>query len=454
MTLDLGHSTERVGAVALNALDPSAVDKLDSDTRALVERRRAVMGPGYRLAYAEPLRPARALGTKIIDVNGVEYLDAYNNVPGIGHSHPRVTEAITRQLSLVNTNTRYLQGDIVDYAENLVATHGPAITNVVLTCTGSEANDLAVRAARFITGGVGVIVTSFAYHGNTTEVDSWSPASGSGVLGEKVRLVPPPDSFRVPQQRSEIFAANVQAQIDDLQQSGVPFAALIIDSLFSSDGIFPDALDLSLAVDVVHRAGGVVIADEVQSGFGRTGSNMWGYQRFNFDADIATMGKAMGNAIPIAGLVMKRDIAERFGAAMPYFNTFAAHNIPVAAAQAVLDVISEESLLDNCVTRGDQLTDGIREALAQTGHRYDVRSAGLYIGVEFVLDFEAKLPDQSTADKICNSLRQRRVLVSCAGPYANVLKIRPPLVFSEADVDRFLTEFNAVVREVPPAGSS
>ncbi len=449
MTYQANGAAASVGAVSLNTLDPNAIEALDAETRELVERRRKVMSPGYRLAYAEPLRPVRALGTKIFDVYGEEYLDVYNNVPSVGHNHPRVVEAVTRQLSLINTNTRYLQSDIVEYAEDLVSTHGPHLTSVILTCTGSEANDLALRIARHVTGGTGIIVSRYAYHGNTRDVDAWSPASGTAALADDVRLVAPPDTYRTSGSVAEVFARDVQTQIEDLRHSGsIQLAALVIDSLFSSDGIFADPAVLAPAVDAVHRAGGVVVSDEVQPGFGRTGSAMWGYQRCGIDADIATMGKPMGNGMPIAGLVMRGSHAETFGSEVPYFNTFGGENVPVAAAQAVLDVIREEELIANAHLRGRQLMDGMRERLHRSGHPCDVRGAGLYIGVEFVTDDVTKSPDTSTANAVVNGLRQRCVLVSCAGPYANVLKVRPPLVFSESDVDRYLTEFDTVVRDV------
>jgi acetylornithine aminotransferase len=442
-------NAEPLEAVSLNSLDPQHASALDADTRSLIERRRKVMGPGYHLAYNEPLRPAHAHGTTIVDVDGLDYLDAYNNVASVGHNHPRVVEAVTRQMAVINTNTRYLQRDIVDYAENLVATHGSELNTAMFTCTGSEANDLALRIARQVTGGTGVIVSNYAYHGCTRDVASWSPSSGSGnVLGDDVRLVPPPDSFRAPREAlAADFAAHVSAQIDDMRRCGIQIAALVVDSLFSSDGIHCDPDALVDAVDVVHRAGGLVVSDEVQSGFARTGSAMWGHQRSHLDADIATMGKPMGNGMPIGGVVARAALADSFGSAIPYFNTFGGENVPVAAAQAVLDVIRDEGLLANAADKGAQLTEGMRAILTRAGLPNDVRGAGLYIGVEFVSDLETKVPDADTAVAVVNGMRRNRILISIAGPYGNVLKVRPPLVFSDADVDRFLTTFDLVIGE-------
>lgn len=437
-----------VDVVRLNALEPANVAALDADTQRLVQRRRAVMGPAYHLVYREPLRPVRAQGTKIVDVHGDEYLDAYNNVASVGHNHPRVVVAVARQLQLLNTNTRYLCDDVVAYAENLVATHGPRLTNVMFTCTGSESNDLAMRMARHVTGGTGVIVSRYAYHGCTRDVADWSPSSAGGrAQRPEVRLVPPPDTFRTTAGSvSEVFAGHVARQIADLERHGIRLAALIVDPLFSSDGLYCEPESLADTVAVVHRAGGLVISDEVQPGFGRTGDAMWGHQRWNIDADIATMGKPMGNGMPIGGVVAKPSHMAAFGSDIPYFNTFGGENVPIAAAQAVLDVIRDEDLIANAADKGAQLLAGMRACLDRAGRPSDVRGAGLYLGVEFVTDLDTKAPDPHTATAVVDGMRRRRVLISVVGPYANVLKVRPPLVFSQADVDRYLTAFEDVVR--------
>lgn len=437
-----------VEAVALNAFNAKDAAGLDAGTKDVIERRQRVMGPSYRLSYSEPFQPARAQGTRIIDVHGKEYLDAYNNVVSVGHNHPRVVEAITRQLTLINTNTRYLQSDVVEYAEQLASVHDPALENVMFTCSGSEANDLAARMARYVTGGTGIIVTEYAYHGCTRDVASWSPSSGAGtILAPEVRTVPVPDMFRMPDRdRAAWFAKHVQSQIDDLQRHGVKLAAFIIDSLFSSDGIYPDDGVLAPVVDLVHAAGGLVISDEVQPGFGRTGAAMWGYQRSRIVPDIITMGKPMGNGMPIAGVVAKRSIMDEFGGNVPYFNTFAGENVPVAAAKAVLDVIRDENLVENARDKGQQLLEGMRGILRRNNIAADARGAGMYLGVEFVHDLDSKVPDPAATTKFVNDLRQRGVITSMAGQFANVIKVRPPLVFSQDDVDRFLTEFDYVAR--------
>lgn len=439
-----------VEVIALNSFSSKDQGALDAQTRSLIERRQQVMGPAYRLFYTVPLQPARAQGTKIIDVYGDEYLDAYNNVASVGHNHPRVVDAVARQLRLINTNTRYLQRDIIEYAESLVSAHDADLANVMFTCTGSEANDLAVRMARQVTGGTGIIVTEYAYHGCTRDVASWSPASGVGtVLGSDVRVVAAPDNFRRP--TSEVihsFTSQVQAQIDDLRRHGVKLAAFVVDSLFSSDGIYPDAGALAPALDAVHQAGGLFISDEVQSGFGRTGAAMWGYQRSKITPDIITMGKPMGNGMPIGGVVSKRAVVDAFGQNVAYFNTFGGENAPVAAAQAVLDIIRDENLIANARDKGGQLLQGMRRIVDDTGLCADVRGAGMYLGVEFVDDLDVKMPDPHTAQIFVNNLRGRKVITSMAGQFGNVIKVRPPLTFDQSDVDRFLTEFDYVARQL------
>jgi 4-aminobutyrate aminotransferase-like enzyme len=444
-----GQTPPSVDIISINSYSAADEAGLDAETRSLVERRERVMGPAYRLFYSNPFQPVRATGTKIYDVHGHEYLDAYNNVASVGHNHPRVVDAVARQLRLINTNTRYLQRDIIEYAEDLVSVHDPALENVMFTCTGSEANDLAARMARQVTGGTGIIVSDYAYHGCTRDVASWSPSSGVGtVLGSDVRTVAPPDAFRRPSHDlAQWFATQVQAQIDDLKRHGVKLAALIVDSLFSSDGIHPDAGALAPAIDAVHAAGGLCILDEVQAGFARTGDDMWGYQRSGITPDIVTMGKPMGNGMPIGGVVTKRSVMTEFGRNIAYFNTFGGENAPVAAAQAVLDVIREEGLLANAQDKGAQLRRGMRRVLDDNGIQADVRGAGLYLGVEFVTDLADKIPDPKTTVAFVNELRNRRVITSMAGQFGNVIKMRPPLVFDQSDVDRFLTEFENVARQ-------
>ncbi len=400
----------------------------------LIARRDAALGSAYRLFYASPVRFARGEGVYLYDPDGNAYLDAYNNVPSVGHCHPRVTEAVARQLATLNTHTRYLTDGVVDYAERLLATHTAGPARAMFTCTGSEANDLALRIARYRTGGTGVIVTANAYHGVTAAVAELSPSLGV-PLGGHVRAVPAPPR-----------AAGVAAAIDDLGRHGIRLAAFLADSLFSSDGVLPDAAELTAVQDVVHEAGGLYIADEVQSGFGRTGGHMWGYQRHGLTPDIVTMGKPMGNGMPIAGIVARHDVLEEFGRAVRYFNTFGGNPVCVAAAAAVLDVLESENLPANSAATGAYLAAELASLAAGSPFLAEVRGAGLYLGVD-VTD-PGGAPSGDLAAAIVNGMRDRRVLISATGPLGHTLKIRPPLPFGRTHADQFTTVLANVLRQL------
>jgi len=341
------------------------------------------------------------------------------------------------------THTRYLQEGILAYAEQLLATFGgaPGDRHLMMTCTGSEANDLATRIAKHRSGDQGIIVTSEAYHGNSECTAGYSPSLGdNSPLGTWVRRIPAPDSYRIgAAELPGFFEHHVREAIVDLHRHGQGVAALIVDSLFSSDGVYthPTSL-LGGAVDAVHEAGGLFVADEVQSGFARSGETMWGYQRHGVAPDIVTMGKPMGNGYPVAGVVVDHDVVAKFGRELRYFNTFGGNSVAVAAAQATLNVIEDERLQVNVQSTGAELLAGLGE-LAKGHHCIgDVRGTGFYIGVEIVSDPGRKTPDTRLAAQIVNGLRDRRVLISATGPAGNVLKIRPPLVFNGDDAARFL----------------
>ena len=332
-------------AYMVNAFDPETAGPLDPELRRIIERRAKLLGPAYKLFYRNPIQIVRGEGVHLYDANGQAYLDAYNNVPSVGHCHPRVVEAIARQAATLNTHTRYANAEILAYAERLLATFPAELGHVMFTCTGSEAVDLALRIARFRTGGEGTIITANAYHGVTTAAAEISPSLGPAVpLGRAVWTVTPPAGS----DQENAFAERVRTSIAEMNRHGVRLAAFIADSLFSSDGIRPDPAGfLKPVVDAVHEAGGLYIADEVQPGFGRTGEAMWGFQRHGIVPDLAVMGKPMGNGMPIAGVAARPEILEEFGHKIRYFNTFGGNSVCVAAAAAVLDVIETEGLLQN-----------------------------------------------------------------------------------------------------------
>jgi 4-aminobutyrate aminotransferase-like enzyme len=299
------------------------------------------------------------------------------------------------------------------------------------------------------TGATGVIVTADAYHGNTTAVTAISPSLGGATsLGPNVRAVPTPDSYRVPaDELATRFAADVAAAVEDLRAAGFGVSALIADTIFSSDGIYPDPSVLRPAVDIVRAAGGVFIADEVQPGFARTGDSMWGFTRHHVIPELVTMGKPMGNGLPVAAMAARADVLKPFASGVPYFNTFAGNAVSMAAAAAVLDVIESERLMLNAASVGAALRRDLAQVAAGHPRIGDIRGAGLYIGVEVVTDPDSKTPDRAGARWLVNALRERRVLLSVCGSDGHVLKIRPPLVFSMSDVDWFCTEFAALLGE-------
>jgi 4-aminobutyrate aminotransferase-like enzyme len=445
-------------AYMVNAFDSETAGSLDPELRRIVERRSRLLGPAYKLFYRHPVRIERAQGVHLYDADGQAYLDAYNNVPSVGHCHPHVVEAIVRQAATLNTHTRYANTELLDYAERLLATFPAAIGHVMFTCTGSEAVDLALRIARFRTGGEGTIITANAYHGVTTAAAEISPSLGPAVpLGRSVRTVAPPvpgpaapgpaaPGPAAAGQAGQAFATQVSAAIADLRRHGIKFAAFIADSLFSSDGILPGPAGfLRPVVDTVHDAGGLYIADEVQSGFARTGDAMWGFQRHGIVPDLAVMGKPMGNGMPVAGVAARPEVVEEFGRQIRYFNTFGGNSVCVAAAAAVLDVIEAEGLQENARAVGRYLLDTLQDIAEDTPRIGAVRGVGLYAGVDFVRPGSTE-PDGDAAIAVVNGLRDRHVLISATGPHGHTLKIRPPLPFARAHVDQLAAALSDTLR--------
>ncbi|UXA17723.1 aspartate aminotransferase family protein [Mycobacterium sp. SMC-4] len=410
-----------------------------------IQARSRLLGPAYRLFYQRPVHLVRGRGSHLFDAEGLRYLDAYNNVASVGHCHPRVVAAMTRQAETLNTHTRYLHEEILQYSERLLGLLH--LDQVMYACTGSEANDLALRIAQSYTEARGVIVTREAYHGNTAAVTEISPSiGGASVMGGHVRTVGAPDSYRLGADAPARFLADVQAAIADLQASGHGVCCLIVDTIFSSDGIYPEPSVLAPAVAAVRAAGGVFIADEVQPGFGRTGEAMWGFVRHRIAPDLVTLGKPMANGLPVAAVAARREVLDIFAREVPYFNTFAGNPVSMATASAVLDVIEDEQLMRNASQVGRALHEGLVQCCAEHPRIADVRGAGLYLAVEVVDDAGTGRPDRAAARDLINAMRDRRVLISVCGSEGHVLKIRPPLVFSTDDVDWFCTEFADALR--------
>jgi 4-aminobutyrate aminotransferase-like enzyme len=438
--------------LALNAFDMNGAHDLGSALDAQLRQRARLFGSASVLFYDKPLEFVRGEGCWLYDAAGTPYLDAYNNVPSVGHCHPHVVEAAARQLGQLNIHSRYVHQGIMDYAERLLATLPAALSNVTFTCTGSESNDLALRLAASFTGARGVIVTEAAYHGNTGLVTEVSPSLFSPAApAPHVRVIPAPDSYRIPPEHlSDFFARHVAAAIEDLKRCGVGFSALLVDSIFSSDGVFADPPGfMRAAADRVHAAKGLLIADEVQSGFGRTGTSMWGFERHGVLPDIVTLGKPMGNGYPIGAVVTRPEVLDALCAKVGYFNTFGGSPVAAAAGQAVLDVIEREGLMENALRVGGNLRRGLADLWVRHEEIRDVRGSGFYIGVELIKEGGSPAPELAKA--VINGLRERRVLIGAAGRFGNVLKIRPPLCFSPANADLLVAALDEVLTLAPRA---
>ncbi len=424
---------------------------METTTDNLLARRDKLLGPAYRLFYDRPVHLVRGDGVWLYDNAGRRYLDMYNNVPHVGHCHPRVVEAICTQAQLLNTHTRYLHDNILDCAERLTGTLPSQLDTAMFCCTGSEANELALRIVRSATGRKGVIVADYAYHGNTQAIyeitTSDIPAQD---LPDYVVTVPAPDTYRGRYRGSDAaakYAGHVHEAIALLRSRGFEPAAFIIDTIISSCGVVePPPGYLAEVAAIVRDAGALFIADEVQPGFGRTGGHFWGFEADGLVPDIVTMGKPMGNGHPVSAVVARRELVDDFGRKGDYFNTFGGNPVSCAAALAVLDVIEEEGLQQNALEVGGHIVEGLRQLAVDHECIGDVRGAGLFLALELVSDREKRTPDGSLARSVVNGLRDRGVLTGVIGPDRNILKLRPPMVISRADADLMLERLDDVLQ--------
>jgi 4-aminobutyrate aminotransferase-like enzyme len=419
------------------------------DAGQLAARRAAVFGPAMEpLFYDVPVEVARAEGVWITDTAGRRYLDAYNNVPSVGHGHPRVTAAIARQSRRINTHMRYLHPAAIELAERLVASCPPGLDTVLLVNSGSEANDLAWRMATAVTGRRGGLCTAFAYHGITEAIAALSPETWFDTPAPAhVETWQPPDTYRGTHLDTRGFAA----ALERLAARGMPPAAAILDGLIMSDGIADlDAAYVQELVELTRAAGALWIADEVQAGHGRTGEAMWAFERFGVVPDFVTLGKPMGNGHPVAAVITRREIVSALAGHTTLFSTFGGNPVSAAAALAVLDVIDDERVLDRVRDSGAAL----REALVRLAARHaaigDVRGVGLACGVEIVSDRQSREPDGARARALRDRLRHHGVLIGTSGPDGNVLKLRPPLAFTRAHVPVVTASLDAALRETAP----
>jgi len=412
-----------------------------------------------RAYYANPPRLVRGRGVWLYDENGLGYLDTINNVTHVGHAEPRVAAAAARQLRKLNTNSRFIYEGIATYAERIVSTLPAPLEVVFFVCTGSEANDLALRISRQVTGREDVVVLDGAYHGNTTAVMGVSPNRYKGRGG---RGAPPtthevmtPDVYRGPYGRDDPdagakYGAHAARLIEGLVEQGRAPAAFIAESLMGTAGniVFPQGF-LPAAFAATRAAGGICISDEVQVGVGRLGTHFWGFQAQDVVPDIVTMGKPLGNGHPIAAVVTTREIADAFDDGVKYFNTFAGNPVSCAIGNTVMDIVQGDGLQANALEVGSYLFDSLLELKSRHELIGDVRGHGLYLGVELVRDRETKEPAAAEALSMSERLKDHGIITYPTGVYDNALKIKPPMIFGRAHADLYTQVLDDILQRYP-----
>jgi 4-aminobutyrate aminotransferase-like enzyme len=422
----------------------------------LVARRQAILGPTYQNFYDEPLHLVRGAGSKLWDVKGRQYVDSYNNVPSVGHCHPHVVEALCKQAATLNTHTRYLHSTIVELAEMLVARMPGDIDTCIFTCTGSEANDLATQIARHVTGNQGMVVTEASYHGvseltRRLSTDSYPPEDRPDWLA----VIEPPNLYRGPWRRDDPdagqkYLAEACEQLDRLEQRGHRPAAVMIDLVWDSNGPLvapPDYLH-GLCAEVRKR-GGLVIADEVQSGYCRSGEHWWTSDIYGLKPDFLTCGKPMGAGHPLSLMATTRPIIEDYSRQYHYFNTFGGNPVSAAVGKAVIEVIEAEGLLQNARDTGAYLEAGLRELATRHETIGDVQGRGLFWGLDMVNDAASTAPFSAAQMRHLGSLIvEQGVITGTSGRFGQTLKLRPPLVFSRDDADQTLAAIDHALKNM------
>lgn len=421
-----------------------------AETHAL---RRQFLGHNLSVSYKNPLKIVRGWRQYLYDDTGQAYLDVYNNVPLVGHSHPRVVRAAQEQLRLLNTNTRYLHESIVRYAERLTEKLPEPLRVCYFVNSGSEANELAIRLARAHTGAEDIIVLEHAYHGNTTTLIDLSPYkfSGPGGRGCKpwVHVAPLADDFRGIYRRGEPELGSRYARhVGEILSRSRGVCAYLAETMPSVGGqiVFPPGY-LAEVYRYVRAAGGVCIADEVQVGFGRLGSHFWGFATQDVVPDIVVLGKPIGNGFPLAAVITTPAVAASFDNGMEFFSTFGGNPVACAAGLAVLDVLEDERLQEHALEIGRYLIAGLKELETRHPVIGDVRGSGLFLGLDLVQERETRRPATAQAGYVANRLRDRGILTGTDGPHHNVIKLRPPLIFSRADADLFISTLDSVLEE-------
>lgn len=430
---------------------------LSRESEEILGLRRRHLAPNLSLHYRHPLKIVRGLRQFLYDNEGQAYLDAVNNVPHVGHGHPKVVRTAREQMAVLNTNTRYLHDYIVEYALRLRELLPAPLSVFFFVCSGSEANDLALRLARTHTRQRDTIVIEGAYHGNLTSLIEISPYKFDGPGGQGappyVHKIPIPDGYRgihkyADPDAGKKYARPVQEAVAAIRKRGKNVAAFVAESMMGSAGqiVYPPGF-LEEAFRLTRQSGGVCIADEVQIGFGRVGTHFWGFETQKAVPDIVTMGKPIGNGHPLAAVATTPEIAASFDTGMEYFNTFGGNPVSCAVGLAVLDILREEHLQRNALEVGSHFKAGLEELKSRHPLVGDVRGMGLFLGVEFVLDRDSLAPATNEAAYIAERMKEKRILVTTDGPFRNAIKIKPPLVFAKADADRFIEALDDILDE-------
>ena len=420
--------------------------------KEILDQRRKYIGPSLSISYDVPLHIVRGEEQYLFDVKGNRYLDCVNNIQHVGHCHPKIVEAAQSQYKKLNTNTRYLDEAIVNYARNLTQTLPDGLDVCFFTNSGSEANDLAMRIARNYEQSKETIVLDGAYHGNLSSLIEISPYKHNGPGGsgtpDHVHVIPMPDPFRGQyrgERCAEQYAKEVQEAIDRIQWRNRNSFAFISEALMGCGGqlILPEGF-LQKAFELVKKAGGLCIADEVQIGFGRMGSHFWGFESESVVPDIVTMGKSMGNGHPLSAVVTTKMIADKFNNGMEYFNSFGGNPVSCAVGQAVLNVIKEEGLQEHALKVGDYLLEQLQQLKQHHDIIGDVRGRGLFIGIELNRD-EDLTPADTEAHNIINRMKEKGILLSTDGPDHNVIKIKPPIVFNIENAEELVNTLDETI---------
>lgn len=415
---------------------------------SLLQRRYRLIGKKAPLFYDQPIHIVKGEGVWLEDVDGKRYLDVYNNVPNVGHCHPKVVAALAKQAGILNVHTRYLHETIIEYGEKLISKFDDSLSMLFLTCTGSEANEVALRMARTHTGKKGIICSNATYHGNTTAVNELATLfNGGKSISPNVKPVDFPGSYRPlyglsGEALADAYADQVRKAIGEFEAEGIGFAGMLICPMFVNEGLPDVPVGYMEKISCyVRDAEGVLIFDEVQSSFGRTGK-MWGHETAGVVPDIVTLGKPMGNGHPLAAAVCRADLCNEFRDKVMYFNTFGGNPVSCAVGLAVLEVIEEENLVENARQIGNYIKEGLNK-LADTYELIgDVRGKGLIFGVEMVTDQGTKQPASTEARRLVNLMKEQGVLISRIGINENILKMRPPICFSRDNADLLLANLD------------